>query len=59
MEQRHLAKREYKQAHRSNGGWLARALIQMSGITDFGREEVAAGLYGAMGCPQFFSTLSR
>jgi hypothetical protein len=36
MEQRHLAKREYKQVYRSNGGWLARALIQMSGITVFG-----------------------
>jgi hypothetical protein len=44
MEQRHLAKREYKQAHRSNGGWLARALIQMSGITDCGGFDPTAGL---------------
>jgi hypothetical protein len=37
MEQRRLAKREYKQANRSNSDWLARAVRGMSGVTDVGR----------------------
>ena len=47
MERRHLAKRRYEPAHRSDSRRLARALRGRSGVTDW--KEAAAGSGGLIG----------